>query len=302
MQNGVLFFFEQGQFSKAEERLNQILLEEDSTFARSGLKVCAFWKKRMEQLDTWREEDSRGDYLYHEWFRFQELYHEEMLAHFEQGYQAVKRWTFKGVIQFYHHKLNSFRDSDYQSYLKVGRSYKFLGSYEEALPLLERALKYNRSSAEIMAELADCYGLMNEMEVSKALFREAFYLDPQKVQLPLVESRYICRLTDQLRNETDYSGEELLEWLPVFAVVYGVFDVKREMRQVEVGQLKQSIYSLKSELKEAGREWKTIPRLLYRYFWLIDYYQSRGTPQEKIQQILMDIQLLDPQIYRLYMS
>jgi len=302
MQNGVLFFFEQGQFPKAEEWLNQKLMEENCPYARTGLKACTFWNKRLEQLDHWKNEDDQGDFLYHEWFRFTELYYEEMQLHFEEGFQALKQWVFTRVIRSYNRKIHSLRESDYQSYLKAGRGYKFLGSYDDALPLLEKALKFNRSSAEIMAELADCYGLMNEMQISKALFREAFYLDPQQVPLAMLESRFVRKLAERVQLETPYRAKELQEWLPVFAVVYGIFDVKREMRQVEVGQLKQSIYELKSELKEAGREWKTVPRLLYRYFWLIDYYQSRGTPQEKIQQILMDVQLLDPQIYRLYMN
>lgn len=302
MQNDVLFFFEQGDFTKAEAELQQILLGGKNPRALAGLRACSFWKKRLEQLGNWSEGCDAGDFFYNQWFRFLDLYKQVLEEDGPDLLVALKGWLFNQVIQSCETKISQFRDSDSAEYLKLGRCYKFTGRYEEALPMVEQALKFNRDSAEIMAELADCYGLIGEMEISKALFREAFYLNPQEIRLDLIESRYMVLLSEKILKETQYRGAPLLEWLPVFAVVYGIFDVRREMRQVELGQLKQSIYSLKSELKEGAKDWQSLPRLLYRYFWLIDYYQSRGTPQEKIQQILLDIQLLDREIHRLYVS
>ncbi|MDA3850690.1 MAG: tetratricopeptide repeat protein [Spirochaetaceae bacterium] len=302
MQNQVLFFFEQGQFAEAEKVLKERLLDEQCPYGRTGLKVCQFWSGRLEQLEKWQDDTLRGDFLYGQWFRFIELYRWDLLRDFESALPALKAWLFHQVINSYERTMGMIRTADTESHLKVGRSLKYLGRYEEALPLVEKALKYHRSSSEIMAELADCYGLINEVELSKALFREAYLVDPQGVKLALLESSFMIRLCERVMKETDYKDREFNEWIPVFAVVYGIFDVKREMKQEEIGMLKQSIYSLKSDLKEAGREWKTVPRLLYRYFWLIDLYRSQGASQNLIRQVLMDIQLLDPQIYQLYMN
>ena len=47
-----------------------------------------------------------------------------------------------------------------------------------------------------MAELADCYSLVNEIRASKAFFREAFFKIPKDIDLSILESDYIHRLID----------------------------------------------------------------------------------------------------------
>ncbi|MDC7223297.1 MAG: hypothetical protein PQJ60_06105, partial [Spirochaetales bacterium] len=112
---------------------------------------------------------------------------------------------------------------------------------------------------------------------------------------------YMVRLIKRVR-EFKVREEEIKEWIPVYAVLYEVFDVKREMKELEAGRLRQSIYGLRSELKSPDKEWRIVPRLLYRYFLLIDYYLSSGKEREKIGDILKRIELLDPDIFKLYIS
>jgi tetratricopeptide (TPR) repeat protein len=204
MQNQVLFFFEQGQFAEAEKVLKERLLDEQCPYGRTGLKVCQFWSGRLEQLEKWQDDTLRGDFLYGQWFRFIELYRWDLLRDFESALPALKAWLFHQVINSYERTMGMIRTADTESHLKVGRSLKYLGRYEEALPLVEKALKYHRSSSEIMAELADCYGLINEVELSKALFREAYLVDPQGVKLALLESSFMIRLCERVMKETDY--------------------------------------------------------------------------------------------------
>jgi len=58
--------------------------------------------------------------------------------------------------------------------LRIGRCYKGVGNYEEALHYLEEASATKKDDAETISELADVYALVDEGRLAKALFREAF--------------------------------------------------------------------------------------------------------------------------------
>ena len=72
----------------------------------------------------------------------------------------------------------------------------------------------------------------------------------------------IARLLEQL-EELGFKGEEIKEWLPVYGVVYGVLNIKRELKPLELGKLKQSIFSYENRLtNNIETEPETVPRLL----------------------------------------
>ena len=157
-------------------------------------------------------------------------------------------------------------------------------------------------SATILSEMADCYALCGEERTAKVLFREAFFIDPQKVDLSLLDSELICYLIKQT-EQLGYSGAVLQEWIPVYGVLYGVFSVKRELRAIEIGKLKQNIYALENNLKEQGNDRALIvPRLINHYFWLIDHYVMTNEARSHIQEVLLKIRFLDQNIYDEYLK
>ena len=84
-------------------------------------------------------------------------------------------------------------------------------------------------------------------------------------------------------------------------MLYGVFNIKRELRALEAGKLKQSVFALENELKESDKEPELlVPRLINRYFWLIDHYMTTNGERERINEILLKIKLLDSSIYDMY--
>ncbi len=298
----VIMLLEAGEFLEAQAYLGRMLTEDlNDPHVSDGLKIAAFWLSRLEELEGIAEEVERADYLYAQWFRFAAFVRRQESFSFERGAEGVKKWVFGTVLNSYNRQKAQFSSSDSSFFLRTGRCCKFLGRYDDALGQMEEALRFNRNSAEIMAEFADCYGLLNEIDYSKVLFREAFYLDPQGIDLEMIQSGYMVRLIEKVR-ERKSSENEVKEWIPVYAVLYEVFDVKREMKELEAGRLRQSIYGLRSELKSPDKEWRIIPRLLYRYFLLIDYYLSSGKEREKIEDIMKRIELLDPDIFKLYIS
>jgi hypothetical protein len=73
------------------------------------------------------------------------------------------------------------------------------------------------------------------------------------------------------------------------------------LKQVEAGRLRQSIFSMESE-RDANPARSSLlkPRLLNRYFWLIDHYESSREDPATIEEVLLKIKITDTDIYQRY--
>jgi hypothetical protein len=134
------------------------------------------------------------------------------------------------------------------------------------------------------------------------MFREAFFLDAQKIELSNMDSPLINSLAEKVREE-GYSGAELLEWIPVYGTLLDVFNIKRPLRAQEVGRLKQDIYARENELKNpANNEALIKPRLISMYLRLIDYYMIEKESVKRIKEITLKIKLLDSKLYKKFVE
>jgi hypothetical protein len=133
------------------------------------------------------------------------------------------------------------------------------------------------------------------------LFREAFFQGASEIDLHFLESEIVLRLVAQVRA-LGYTGHDLAEWIPVYGVLYSVLNVKRELRALEFGKLKQAIFALENELRDAQPETRAVlvPRLINHYFWLIDHYVNVNDDSARINEVLLKIKLLDTDVYKRY--
>jgi hypothetical protein len=98
-----------------------------------------------------------------------------------------------------------------------------------------------------------------------------------------------------------YESPELEEWIPVYGAIFGVFSVRRQLTHAELGRIKQSIFSLENEVRQdTSRKPVALPRLINRYFWLLDHYVNRQEEPGLIEETMLKIKVLDPEIYNLY--
>jgi tetratricopeptide (TPR) repeat protein len=291
----------EGQFSEAIDALERILERDvEHPGAASALKCAGFWKERLEQEHAQLDGFERGELLLGQWRLFHAFV--ERLADVpERCLFAIKQFIFSSALAFY---LSAAPETDQGGdpdvLLQIGRCCKGTGNYERAIENLERANREKRDDARILAELADCYSLVNESRSAKVFFREALFVDPQAIDLAGLESPLIQRLADRL-SARGFTGPALNEWLPVYGAVWGVFNVKREMKPLEFGKLKQAIYHLEKEYREeaVGRD-RTAPRLINRYIWLIDHLMAAGEPRERIEEVLAKIRDIDPGVHDEY--
>ena len=289
-----------GAFKAAGDILeNALSVDFENQEVICALKCAGFWAERETRYSSITEPFERGEYLVKQWKAFLSFLARDEES-FEQGKYAIKQWVFSKALGDFIGLLEGPAGSDPEILYRVGRCYKGKGNYKQALEYLEACNHQRADDPKIIAELADCYAFINEAQAAKVFFREAFFIDPQKVEVDSLESTMIVRLIEKLK-ELHYNGAALAEWIPVYGVLYGVFNVKRELRSLEYGKLKQSIFTLQSKLTEEGKtDIETEPRLLNRYFWLIDHYISSGDSREKVDDVLQKIREVNPSIYEHY--
>ncbi len=294
-------FFSSGAFSRAEEVLEKALgIDFEHTEVLVSLKCAQFWENRAVRLEEYTDPFEKAEYLLKEWKVFV-VFLSTSGCPAQEGLFSIKQWVFGTAFDNYCKLLESPDSDDTELLFKIGRCSKGKGDYIQAQYYLERAGQKRKKEPEILAELADCYALMNEIRASKVFFREAFFIDPQRVETAFLDSVMILRLIERIRAD-GIDGEELLEWIPVYGVLHGVFNVKRELKPLEYGKLKQSIYA--DEVALSGNEQEhvrlLIPRLINKYFWLIDHYVMSGESRETIQKVLDKIMKLDKTVYEHY--
>lgn len=278
------------------ERALAIDFEHDDVV--TSLKYANFWSDRQERVDGLTDPFERGEYLLNQWTVFQEFV-DRVGSRVELTMNAFRQHVFRQALTCYRDVYEDRSNRDPALLVRVGRCYKGTGEYDRSLKFLRAAATERPDDAEILAELADVLALVNETAQAKAFFREAFFMDAQKIDVTRLDSELIRRLVHAVVDR-GFSEDELLEWVPVYGVLYHVLNVKRELRSIEFGRLKQSIYELERELRENGDARLIKPRLINRYFWLIDHYVAVKETQGKIDEVKIKIRSVDADVYRQY--
>ncbi|HOT63025.1 MAG TPA: hypothetical protein PLU93_09195 [Treponemataceae bacterium] len=291
-----------GELEQANASLTGILqFDLENREVIYSLTGVNFWADKLRKAADAATSFEKGEFLVSQWKPFI-AYMEKQGPAREPALYALKHCAFTLALRLYE---SLYREDgtgqDPELYRKMGLCHKALGDYERALQLLELAKDGERESPAILAELADCYALCGETRLAKVLFREAFFLGADRVEFHFLESEIVLRLVEQVRA-LGYSGPELAEWVPVYGLLYGVLNVKRELRALEFGKLKQAIFALENEVRDGDPSRRDVlaPKLINHYFWLIDHYVNVNDDRARIHEVLLKIKLLDPDVYKRY--
>jgi len=287
-------------------RLLQEALKIDFEHAevKYGLKCVNWWLEREKKLDDFNDPFEKGGYLITQWKSFQVFLNQigQTGQDCDSCLYAVRSFVFSLALKYFGEALSG-NNPDPEILLLMGRCCKGSGNYEEAAKYLEQAVDMKPDDSGALAELADVNALLGDPRAAKVLFREAFYIDPQAVDLWFMESEMILRLREKV-TELGYTGRELAEWIPVYGALWGIFSIQRELKPVELGKLKQSILTLESESGNRPGDFVK-PRLLNRYFRLIDHYGVSRTRNSRdnsdmVEDTMRKIKLMDSAIYEQY--
>lgn len=273
-----------------------------------SIQYCAFWQKTLEKLPRLDSFD-QGEYLVNHWKDFMTVVQpEKVLKESEflgKTVYSLKKGVFSLALECYTKALDRTAGDESLSAeinRKRGLCYKKLGSYENALDCLTQSVQLLPNNAAAVAEKADCFALCGETKYAKLLFREAFFMNARKIDFDFLDSPLINLLINEVRAK-GYEGDALHEWIPVYGVLLGVFNKKRELKFLEVLRLKQEIYSRENELKDPSCNSAVItPRLLNLYFWLIDHYALSKDSIANINEVLLKIRDHDRNIWKIYIN
>lgn len=262
-------------------------------------KYIAFWQEREKLVRQARNDFQKCDILRDQWPQFLNFCN-TIQFHDDQGLFGIRQYVFGSALEYLSSYNNEQGLKDPEILFRVGQCLKVLGNYPSAQKFLESANALKRNSPAILAEMADTYAFLEENDMAKLLFREAFTLDPQEIRLEFLESALIRRVISLVIDE-GHTGSDTAEWVPVFGYVEGVLSTRRELRAVEFGKLLHTVYQLEREiLEQAGAATCQIPRVINKYFWLIDHYSRSRDDQPRIKELILKIKGLSRRIYELY--
>jgi len=287
-----------------EQALN---IDFENKEVKHALKCVNWWLEHTRRIDEIKNPFEKGSFLislfkqYHVFLGHLNERSEGAVTEFDQCQYAVRFFVYSKALFFFEKLLgNPANQHDPGLLFLVGRCFKGTGNYDQALDYLEQAIHIKKEDAEILAEVADVNALLANVKPAKALFREAFFIDPSKIDLRFMESALIIKLREKVL-EMGYKEEQVSDWIPIYGYLWGVFTVKRELKQMEAGRLKQSIFALEAEYgSNLSRREKLKPRLINHYFWLIDHYEINREDSSLIEETLLKIKVTDPDIYNMY--
>lgn len=295
-----LHFLESGDPEQAQSLISSLFESDlDSKELSYTNRCCTFWIDTFKQFDRLSNYE-KGNFILSEWKSILPFLSKNVYI-YEPALQAFNRGYFTAALK---HFISMMDDKEIsvktEAFKNAGLCYKKLGDYENARICLSEANSLTPNNSAIIAELADCYALCGEDRFSKVLFREAFFIDPEIIDLDFLDSELIKCLISTTQKK-GYSGKTLQHWIPVYGILEGVFNVKRELNSREVCKLNQTIYALENEYKDPSCNAEVlVPTLLNDYFWLIDHYVLIKEDISKINKILIKIKILDSSIYDLY--
>lgn len=296
----VLSLFKQGNPSDAQSIINSLF---ESDLEANELdyvnNCCVFWIESINRLNAANDIFERSETVLSEWKTFQ-IYIEKKNV-YEPAFFAVQYGFFSNAVKDFK-KLPDIKDSFQKAefYRNIGICYKKLGNFVNAKDFLTEANRIYPNLSSVIAELADCCALCGEDKYGKLFFREAFFLNPDDIDLDFLDSELIKCLIVKTK-EKGYVGKELHYWIPVYGVLSGVLNIKRELTSVEVARLKKDIYAMEMEYRDPScNSAILIPKLLNSYFWLMDHYDLTRESPAKINEVLVKIRVLDSSVYEAY--
>lgn len=287
----------QGEFAQAHKYLDRAFsLDFVHQRVIAGLMYIKFWEARMLSLSENLEPIEHAEVLLQYWKSFKEFLNDN--PNDLQLIQSFRLNIFTRVHNIFSNL--EYNKDEQEMQLWQGIAYKGMGNYDDAQRCLSQAMQNGVPRARIFSELADTCALIGEEQKARVFFREAFFLDPQDVDIDGFESELFVRLVKKVREYFNFKPDELQEWLPVYGALWGLLNVKRELRALEYGKLRQRIFNYEQDLRKSERSPAILPRLLNHYFWLIDYFVINQEQQYKIDEILLKIRSVAPEIYKLY--
>ncbi len=303
----------EGYFNDAATVFKEILKQDFANeSAEIGGKCCNYWKIKIEKLKKEKDKKAYSNYktgclLYEEWKKF------ILTFKSSRGTEAlVLNCVMKYVLGLaleYLKKTESEGDASVnivRLFALIGAIYKELMRFDDAVCYFQKVIQNDHFNADAYAQLGNCYELQDNERAAKIMMREAFFLNPAAVDLAKLDNSQLIAKISSVMKQYDIADETFVFWVPVYARVYNILDIKRELMTSEVARIQKEISNIKNELennagimknKNEAEKFKAI--LVMRYLWLYDYFLEKDNANDELKKVEARIKDLSFTVYNI---
>lgn len=299
--NKALDLLKTGNFDEACEIFLQVLKENYSnTIAESGVKCSKYWISRINKINQKEKFFDKGQLLFEEWKKFEKFI--SSIKNIQKKVSgSIMFYIFSTALDFFKKDLKKNKILDIQTSFMIALSYKKIGDFNNAIKYFEEVLSVENFNSNTLAQLADCYALIDQDKKAKLIFREAFFIDPSSIDLLLLDSNIITYLISKIL-EMNIAQKEIAYWIPILGRILGVFNVFRELLPVEISKIRREIFYLeKNFINDIKKDYCLKTKLLNLYFWLFDYLMLKPDKKEP-GEILEKIETIQANIYTIFID
>lgn len=287
-----------GKITEALKYYEDILKQRLDEEAECGIKVIRYVLAKVKNAKSMGDPHKVGDALVIEWKNILSWVNMNECTTFSEMVDALKYYIFSLALKHYESVINNnteFVDIDLM--VKLAKCYREIGEVDRCIDILEDVRGYRGYDSSVLANLADAYFELGDVDRAKLFYREAFFWDPQEIEIFELKSIIIKRLIKVVKDH-GYSREEINEWIPIYGVIENVFDIRRELSKEEVNKIIVRVKMMEEEYMR-NRRWVNIlePRLINSYIWLVDYYAFQEQDIDMARNFGKIIQKFSPNIY-----
>ncbi len=296
---------EKGDFSTALDKINELLdLDPNYPGLIDGYRTAKFWLNRSKDLQNLGDGMEKAEFLMKQWEIFNEYAQSKGMTS-STAFNAIMRHIFFKASDHYRIAFTEQQDTthDFSFLLNLGICFLRLEEYKSVVDTLEYAKNSYKSNARLLAILGEAYYHLEDIPKSLLYFREAFFADPNEIDLDIIRAKPILEIVGVVQQER--SGvPDIREWIPVYGFIHDVFYVRRNLDKHQVDSIQREIYGLERKYQKMSsdqlEESNILPRLVNKYLWLIDYYEFQNYNYDNLSQIRDRLMKLDKSLFKPY--
>ena len=300
--NEVFDLIEDGKFSNAVNELD-ILLNINPNYPGviEAYRTARFWQNRNDELKKFKEGKETADFLMIQWQEF-ETYSIEKNLLSSMAYKSAMRNIFFKASHNYRSAFQKQEDTinNFDLLQNLGDCFIRLEEYKHAVETLEYAKTSNHSNATLLSMLAEGYFHLGELTKSLVLFKEAFLINPSKIDITMIKAKPIHDII-KIINSEEKKFTDIREWIPIYGFIHNIFNVRKKISKPQLNTIKNEIYNFEVSYQKLNKEKietsNILPRMINRYLWSLDYYEFQEFDQGIIHQIRDRLLKIEPDIF-----
>lgn len=298
---GGIQYIENKAFKKAYSFFKELDKQYGYPYLKDVLKILQFWAERYFEIENFQNPSKKVSFLRELWSDF-ELYYSEYGISNQEIYLQIERLIRQQIIDLLVKKFQSSEIPDIEALILLGEYFVLSGEIKKAEETFSYANRLSPHNAEILAYLSEFYYKRGDIRQTNILLKEAFRINPEKVPIEKLKSDIILKAI-HLTEELGYHRNKKF-WIPVIAVCFNIFDVKRRLLQEEFLKLEEECRNLNQLLMGPEEKAQVVkPILMYKYLLLMDSLLADGfMKSNKFVLYERQLRILDHKLYSMYIN